>query len=84
MARVDLEEFYALVAVGDRVELIGERNEETARLFGDVEKPVTPAQPVLMAMAAPAAAPTAVTAKTPEIPSTQPGNPGQQLLIAAR
>jgi len=25
-----------------------------------------------------------VTAKTPEIPSTQPGNPGQQLLIAAR
>jgi len=84
MARVDLEEFYALVAVGDRVELIGERNEETARLFGDVEKPVTPAQPVLMAMAAPAAAPTAVTAKTPEIPSTQPGNPGQQLLIVAR
>ena len=35
MARADLEEFYELVAVGDTVELVGERNEETAQLFGD-------------------------------------------------
>jgi hypothetical protein len=34
MAKADLEEFYGLVAEGDRVELVGERNEETARLFG--------------------------------------------------
>ena len=32
MAKADLEEFYELVAVGDTVELIGERNEETAQL----------------------------------------------------
>ena len=35
MAKADLEEFYGLVAVGDTVELVGQRNEETAQLFGD-------------------------------------------------
>jgi hypothetical protein len=59
MARVDLEEFYELVAVGDTVELIGERNEETAKLFGDPEKPAAEpvAQPTQLAMNAPATAP---------------------------
>lgn len=33
MAKPDLEEFYALVEVGDTVEIVGQRNEETARLF---------------------------------------------------
>jgi lipoprotein-anchoring transpeptidase ErfK/SrfK len=33
MGKADLEEFYALVNVGDQVEIIGQRNEETARLF---------------------------------------------------
>lgn len=56
MAQADLEEFYALVAVGDTVELIGERNEETAKLFGDPEKPAAApvAQPAQLAMNAPA------------------------------
>ncbi|MGB6192885.1 MAG: L,D-transpeptidase [Terracidiphilus sp.] len=35
MAKADLEELYPLVSVGDTVELIGQRNEETARIFGD-------------------------------------------------
>ena len=35
MAKADLEELYPMVAVGDTVELIGQRNEETAQLFGD-------------------------------------------------
>ena len=35
MAKADLEEMYELVAVGDTVELVGERNEETAQLFGE-------------------------------------------------
>ena len=50
--RPDLEEFYELVAVGDTVELVGERNEETARLFGEPEKPasVPATEPVLIAM----------------------------------
>ena len=42
MAKADLEELFPLVAVGDTVELIGQRNEETAQLFGD-EKDTAPA-----------------------------------------
>jgi hypothetical protein len=53
MARADLEEFYALVAEGDTVELVGERNEETAQLFGGGQNSAAPAaQPVLTATAA--------------------------------
>ena len=49
MARTDLEEFYALVAEGDTVELIGLRNEETAELFGNAPVQAVPtAQPVLV------------------------------------
>jgi hypothetical protein len=56
MAKADLEELYPLVAVGDTVELVGERNEETAQLFGDGENPAAPA--------AKPAQPTAATAET--------------------
>ena len=45
MARTDLEEFYAMVAVGDTVRLIGHRDAETARLFGPAEAPMPPVQP---------------------------------------
>ena len=60
MSKADLEEFYQLVAVGDTVELVGERNEETAQLFGDGPNPVAPqtAPPVQTATATPDAAPT--------------------------
>src|SRR6202789_1659266 len=48
MARTDLEELYALVAEGDTVEMIGQRNQETAQLFGNEPLPAVPAaQPVL-------------------------------------
>jgi lipoprotein-anchoring transpeptidase ErfK/SrfK len=53
MGKADLEELFAHVEVGDTVELIGTRNEETAALFGDGPKP-TPAtaqHPVVMAAA---------------------------------
>jgi lipoprotein-anchoring transpeptidase ErfK/SrfK len=52
MAKADLEEFYELVAVGDKVEIMGERNEQTAQLFGSGEKPVLAAEPVLSATVA--------------------------------
>jgi lipoprotein-anchoring transpeptidase ErfK/SrfK len=61
MAKADLEEFYELVAVGDTVELIGQRNEQTAKLFGAEEAPATTVQPVLVANNEPQAAPTAAT-----------------------
>lgn len=48
MAKADLEDLFPLVSVGDTVELVGQRNEETAQLFGDGQKPVavTAQQPV--------------------------------------
>jgi lipoprotein-anchoring transpeptidase ErfK/SrfK len=50
MAKADLEELYELVAVGDTVELIGRRNEDTAQLFGGIEKPAE--TPVMTAQSA--------------------------------
>jgi lipoprotein-anchoring transpeptidase ErfK/SrfK len=40
MAKTDLEELYPQVAVGDTVELVGARDEETAAIFGGAGAPV--------------------------------------------
>jgi hypothetical protein len=58
LARPDLEELYAQVAVGDTVVLVGQRNEQTAALFGN-GRPLVPAaaQPVLTARNGSAATP---------------------------
>lgn len=50
MRKTDLEELYALVAVGDTVELIGQRNQETAALFSPAPAPQQ--QPVVLAQTA--------------------------------
>jgi lipoprotein-anchoring transpeptidase ErfK/SrfK len=55
MAKADLEELYPQVAVGDMVELVGHRDDETARLFGDDQK--LAAQPVLAEKNSPATQP---------------------------
>jgi lipoprotein-anchoring transpeptidase ErfK/SrfK len=55
MARKDLEEMYEMVHVGDTVELIGQRNEQTAQLFGE-QKPAAAEQPMVIASATPVAA----------------------------
>jgi hypothetical protein len=52
MARKDLEELYPMVEVGDTVELIGERNEETAEVFGDGPMQVPGAQPATLTVVA--------------------------------
>jgi lipoprotein-anchoring transpeptidase ErfK/SrfK len=58
MGKADVEQLYGLVAEGDTVELVGARNEETARLFGDGQKPaVTTAAPAMTVAIAPAAPP---------------------------
>ena len=64
MARADLEEFYQLVAVGDTVELVGQRNEETAQLFGNGQNPAD-TQMAQTAMAAPAAGPVQAPVQNP-------------------
>lgn len=58
MAKADLEELYPQVAVGDTVEIIGTRNEQTAQLFGNAD--------VQMAKTAPAPTP-AITTSTPTV-----------------
>jgi lipoprotein-anchoring transpeptidase ErfK/SrfK len=67
MGKGDLEELYALVVVGDRVEIAGQRNEETARLF-------TPALPAPSMPAASTLAAQVATAETPAAtaPATEP------------
>jgi len=62
MARKDLEEMYEMVHVGDSVELIGQRNEETAELFGE-PKLVTAEQPVVLASAAQEPTPSETTSE---------------------
>jgi hypothetical protein len=65
LARPDLEELYAQVAVGDTVVLVGQRNEQTAALFGNGRLLVPAgAQPVLTAQNAPAATPTLAVSGT--------------------
>lgn len=60
MRKADLEILFAEVKAGDTVELIATRNDETARLFGDVPKatPTPAAQPAVIAQASVPAAPT--------------------------
>jgi lipoprotein-anchoring transpeptidase ErfK/SrfK len=64
MGKADVEDLFDRVQVGDTVELIGSRNEQTAELFNE-PKPAATDEPVVTATAtvAPAAAP-ATTAMT--------------------
>jgi len=39
MAKADLEELFPMITVGDTVELVGQRDEETAQLFSNGDKP---------------------------------------------
>jgi lipoprotein-anchoring transpeptidase ErfK/SrfK len=61
MRQGDLEELFAAVSTGDEVEILGERDEETAQLFGATENPAAAALEQIAAAdeAAPAAAKTA-------------------------
>jgi lipoprotein-anchoring transpeptidase ErfK/SrfK len=66
MAKKDLEELYPMVEVGDTVELIGQRNQETAQLFG--VGPMPAAQPaILTAVASVAQAPVVAPAAVPQV-----------------
>lgn len=54
MGKADIEDLFEQVQVGDTVELIGERNDETAELFNE-PKPAPAEQPVVTASVEPAA-----------------------------
>jgi len=70
MAKSDLEEIYGLVAEGDTVELVGQRNEETAQIFGDGENPAAPstAPTTTLAVAAAPESTPAINATSTEKP----------------
>ena len=71
MAKADLEELYTMVQVGDTVELAGERNEETAKAFGDGPMPATtqPVQTAVVVNPAPATPTVAMTESTTAVPA---------------
>ena len=72
MAKADLEELYPMVAEGDTVELIGERNVETAQLFGGDQVPNPAAQPAAQTIVASTApAPTSSQANAPVVTPNQ-------------
>ena len=79
--KVDLEEFYNLVAVSDTVELIGQRNEETASLFGNADS-TTAQQPIVLAQSAPSRA--AAAARECGLPASLPANASSRSLRKAR
>jgi hypothetical protein len=65
MAKKDLEELYPMIEVGDTVELIGERNEETAQVFGDAPMLIPAAQPATLTAVASVAQPPIATRQLP-------------------
>ena len=72
MAKKDLEEMYAMVSVGDTVELVGQRNDETAALFGGDQKPVVAGaqEPVVTASITPVPTTTTTEAATESVAVT--------------
>jgi L,D-transpeptidase catalytic domain len=75
MARTDLEELYALVAEGDTVEMIGQRNQETAQLFGNEPLPAVPAVQPMLATVTATPAPVTVPSSAAEAANNEKGAP---------
>jgi lipoprotein-anchoring transpeptidase ErfK/SrfK len=71
MGKADLEEFYKLVAIGDRVEIIGHRNEETAVLF-ETRPAVVAAPAMQQAKTEPAATEAPATTRLETTPAPTP------------
>jgi len=78
MSRRDLEDLFAQVRAGDTVEIVGDRNDETAAIFGTPLPPAMPPQ-TLAAQSAPEASPAsgnpttaAVAVTTANLPTVIP------------
>ncbi len=73
MGKADVEQLFSMVSVGDEVELIGQRDQETAQLFGDGKNAAPDAQPAPQKAVASAAPATATPAAAQ--PANVPANP---------
>jgi hypothetical protein len=63
MGKADIEDLYSRVEVGDQVEIVGQRNDETAMLFGAPQNaPAAQAQPAMVLAKANGPAPAATPA----------------------
>lgn len=69
MGRRDLEDLFAQVRAGDVVEIVGERDAETAAIFGAPAGAATPAVTTVLAKAEPQAADGSVVAETTPAPA---------------
>ncbi|HEX3985538.1 MAG TPA: L,D-transpeptidase [Acidobacteriaceae bacterium] len=69
MGRRDLENLFAQVRAGDAVEIVGERDAETAAIFGTPAGPATPAVTAVLAKAEPQAADAAASVEAPAAPA---------------
>ena len=67
MAKADLEDLYPHVQVGDTVELVGHRDEETALLFGNGSGNSMPSAPTAQPALASNAAPSVIAPATPNL-----------------
>lgn len=72
MRQRDLDRLFAQVRVGDTVQIVAERDAQTAAIFGELPSPHTAAAPapVLTAMAAPEASPAAPSSARIELAAT--------------
>jgi lipoprotein-anchoring transpeptidase ErfK/SrfK len=82
MAKADLEELYELVAVGDTVELVGQRNEETAQVFDGVAKPAE--TPTMTAQATASAQPPVAAADSSLLPAAASADAAKILAATLR
>ncbi len=82
MARADLEELYPQVAVGDTVELIGRRDEETAAIFGNPAAPSAAQEATQLASAHAPEAPAAAAASASSEPSANVSAVASALAVA--
>jgi lipoprotein-anchoring transpeptidase ErfK/SrfK len=71
VGRRDLEKLFAQVRVGDPVEIIGTRDEQTIAIFGAPAAPQSTPAPVLTATNAPAATPATATVAAATMPAGQ-------------
>lgn len=69
MSRRDLEDLFAQVKTGDVVEIVGERDAETAEIFGVPVSPAAPAVTAVLAKAEPQAAEGSAAVETAAAPA---------------
>ena len=83
MGKADVEELFSMVEVGDTVELVGERDEETAKLFGPATPTTPAAQTVVNAKATTPAAPAAATSAAAESVNSTPASEPAKLIATS-